>query len=185
MKENVKSAKQPGPNNKPWSTQEIAALRRVSKLGCAGAAEALGRTEASVRWSAHAHRISLRRPGSRSGLILGQPRGVSRQDILELGVELAIWSAMRERALAGTLDVKRLEEIARRSRVIANGTPLCPSCAVNPQEVDTTGLCRDCHVKKLAEAHRVESESPYQRELWAERQAKVRRRRRASKQEGG
>ena len=162
----------------PWTTQELNILRKMAQLGAPAVAEVLGRDESTVRKMAHRQRISLRRPGSTRGLIMGQPRGVGLEDLRRLQVNLEFWYAMREKAVAGKLDITRIEEIAGRERAIANGAPLCPSCTLNPQEVEMTGLCRDCHVRKLADAHKFATESSAQRELWAERQAKVRRRRR-------
>ncbi len=167
-----------GNKNGPWSTFELATLRRMANMGAPTIAEALNRSEQSVRMMAHYHRISLRRLGSTRGLVMGQPRSVGVEQLQALQVDLRVWAAMRAKAIDGKLDINRLEEIAGRARAIANGAPLCPGCTRNPQEVDTTGLCRDCHVRRLAEAHTLSTESPAQRELWAARQAKTRRRRR-------
>lgn len=146
-------------------------------------AVALGRSVTSVRKMAHVRRLSLRRPGSRDGLFLGQPRNMSLVDVKRLGLKVDGWVRMRERVITNDVDLERLEEIAGREAALARGVPLCPSCTTNPQEVAQTGLCRDCHIRKLAEAHRLEETSAAQRELWAERQAKVRRRRREALEE--
>ena len=99
--------------------------------------------------------ISLRRRGYRGGLILGQPRGVSlradmRADLLR----------------PGTADV-----VAQRL-AMDHEAELCPRCAMRPQRVESTGLCRQCHLVELADRWaEVNSEREGQRRLWMMRQA--------------
>lgn len=150
-----------------WTSREIAYLRAHAELGAEELASRLGKTRGAVKRAASRFRISLRQPGSRRGSMLGQPRGVSMRRDLE--------------ALAGgSVDVSRLE---RRRRLEAEGE-LCPSCARDYAE-PTSGLCRPCHLRRLARLHREdtaarEREEEAQRDLWQARQAKKRSRAGAS-----
>ena len=57
---------------------------------------------------------------------------------------------------------------------------LCPLCVARPIRVAATGLCRVCHLRELAEAHREAIEElEAQRELWTARQQLKRARERA------
>jgi hypothetical protein len=157
-----------------WTTAELSRLRELAaeSFGIEAIAELLERSVDSVRSAASRNRISLRRKGITAGILLGQPRGTSfRRPTVE---ELA---ELRDDVLAGRIDLPSLERV-----VLAKAEPeaeLCPSCVARPQEVASTGLCTQCHLKRLAEAHReVREPSPAQRELWRERQRKSRRRRR-------
>ncbi len=156
-------------------------LRAVAATGAEAAAIILGRSVASVRTAAARHRISLRQPGERRGLVLGQPRGQSWARLRD-AADLAVAArTVREAILAGEVDPARLERVARRALLIASGAPLCPACATRPQERSTTGLCEDCHLRELARAHREDqSRQEAQRELWRERQRKTRDRRKTS-----
>ncbi len=121
-----------------WTSKDIAYLRKHAGLGPDDLAERLGRSPAAVKRAASRHRISLRRPGSRKGIVLGQPRGVSlRSDI-------------REDLVTGRIDPALFAERLRIDRE----AELCPSCAMRPITVGSTGLCRVCHLKRLTEAHR-------------------------------
>lgn len=159
----------------PWTSRELARLRMVAHLGTAGAAEALGRSPGSVRVAASRHRISLRQPGERRGLVLGQPRGVSLIEAREAAAHAEALRAVREEVLAGRLDPADLERAARRRYLLERGVPLCPGCARNPQENKATGLCTPCHLRHLAEGHALtEEERRARRELWRARQRKSR-----------
>lgn len=152
-----------------WTSRELARLRKHAPLGVAGCAEVLGRSEASVRNAAHRHRISLRREGSRRGLVMGQPRGVSLR------------KALREELVGGRLD----GPMAERMR-LDREAELCPSCAARPIAVPTTGLCGVCHTRALTQAHRdqlllLEAK----RALWTSRQQLKRARDRAAAEEAG
>jgi hypothetical protein len=139
----------------PWTTAEIKLLRANSSLGASALAAMLGRTPASVRRAAVRYRVSLRSPGERRGLVLGQPRGVSLKR--DLRADLA-----RDR---------RLAELVARNLSLPRDADLCPACARRPITVHSTGLCGVCHMKKLAEAHRdALAEIAAQRELLAARQ---------------
>ena len=59
---------------RPWTSKEIARLRRDCELGAAELARLLGRSSRSVKMAAYRHRITLRRPGERGGHLLGQAR---------------------------------------------------------------------------------------------------------------
>lgn len=140
---------------RPWTTGDLAVLRENASLGAAEVARLLGREERAVRQAAYRHRISLRRRGSRRGLVLGQPRGVS------LGAEL------REDLLSGKVDAA---VIARRMAA-DHDAELCPCCGRRPVRVEASGMCRVCHLEALA-AHHLEllAEIQAQRELWTARQ---------------
>jgi hypothetical protein len=175
-----KSGTQNGGRPAPWTSKELARLRAAAHLGAAGAAEALSRPPESVRQAAKRHRISLRQPGERRGLLLGQPRGVSLLEARDAASHATALRAVREEVLAGRLDPANLERAARRRYLLERGVPLCPGCARNPQENRASGLCVPCHLRHLADGHRSEGDEAQeaQRELWRERQRKVRARRR-------
>lgn len=162
-------------NQRPWTSKELERLRSLARYGADHAASELGRTVRSVRNAAHRHRISLRVRGERRGIVLGQARGESWKALGDQAQQHAALSAMRDEHLAGRLDLAKVERLARRQHLIATGTPLCPGCSRNPQERRTTGLCEDCHLRALAQAHRdVELLQEAQRDVWRERQRKVR-----------
>lgn len=138
-----------------WTGSEIAFLRRNAAMGAAAIARELGRSVGSVEQQAYRLRISLRQRGSRRGSVLGQARGIS------------IRAAMREDVLAGRVSATTINERLRIDRE----AELCPSCAVRPAAVQSSGLCRICHNHALADAHRealavIES----QRDVWQSRQ---------------
>lgn len=137
----------------PWTSGQIAQLRKLANDGNSAAeiAETLGRSLASVRQAAHRARISLRRPGERRGIVLGQPRGSRWRH--PLNTRHATLMTIREGVLAGTIDISVLESIAARPALLARGVPLCPNCVCRPQEVEKTGLCRECHLDALTAAH--------------------------------
>jgi len=146
----------------PWTTTELRQLRASRDLGAREVAKLLGRSVSSVKAQASRQGISLRRPGVRRGLVIGQPRSVSlRADIrcdLVSGAKLA-------------------EAVAARLR-IDHDAALCPECAYRLVEVSSTGLCRRCHVTRLIAAHLAEMEKlDLQRALWTSRSALKRARR--------
>ena len=56
-----------------------------------------------------------------------------------------------------------------------SGADLCPCCATREISVASSGLCRPCHLKRLAAAHRdslsdLAAEEEALRELWTCRQ---------------
>lgn len=165
-------------NVKPWTSKEIAELRRVGDLGAELAAELLDRSVESVRQAAKRHRISLRQAGSRRGLILGQPRGVSFLDVKASAAEVGALAEIRKLTLEGELDPAKLEDaVMRYTRWIAAGSPLCPNCVARPAENNRTGFCTPCHLKALAQAHRDDQATlDAKREHARERQRSVRRR---------
>lgn len=147
-----------------WTTTDIRYLREHASLGASELASRMGRTPAAVKRAASRFRISLRRPGSRRGSVLGQPRGVSLRR--ELRADL----------VSGRIDQDLL---AKRLRLDAEAA-LCPLCAARPIRVASTGLCRVCHLRELAELHREAIEEfEAQRELWTARQQLKRARDRA------
>lgn len=148
----------------------------MADLGAGALAELLGRSVKSVRKAAHRYRISLRKPGSRRGLILGQPRDMSFLEDREKSISLKAMAILRRDVIEGRLDPVRLERAVHRAYLLATGAPLCPRCTCRPQE-QPSGFCRDCHLKVLAQAHRDElTQHEAQQELWRERTRKVRRR---------
>ncbi|HXF73984.1 MAG TPA: hypothetical protein VNO79_15415 [Actinomycetota bacterium] len=148
---------------RPWTLRELEELRRLAHLGAVGAAAVLRRSVPAVRAAAWRHRISLRRPGERRGLVLGQPRGVRTEGELR---------RLREQVLSGELDPA---EVEARGAAVLLGADLCPACASRPPEVASTGLCRPCHLRALAHgvAH-VRAEVSARRVWDAERQRKHR-----------
>lgn len=146
-----------------WTSRDLATLREHACEGAESVAAMIGCTPCAVRKAAQRHRISLRLPGSRRGLVLGQPRGVSLR------------RELREDIISGVVSD---EAIARRMS-IDDEADLCPVCCRRPQEVRSTGLCTLCHMRRLAEAHLQELEQlDGQRALWSSRQALCRARRR-------
>lgn len=140
---------------RPWTTRELAVLRESAHLGAAGVARQLGRSVASVKAAAHRHAVSLRRPGSRRGTILGQPRG------------LALQAAIREGVTSGRVDAALMLARITLDREAA----LCPTCGHRPQRVRSTGLCTVCHRRELVARHlEALEEIDMQRAMWASRQ---------------
>lgn len=157
---------------KEWTTEEIRILRSQSSLGAELLAELLGRSVQSVKQAAKRHRISLRRRGSRSGLLLGQPRGKSWRE--QVGADPRRLAAIREEALSGELDLSLLESRVR-SWLHPGSVELCPRCVARPIERQSSGLCEVCHNGLLAEAHRDEAQRrASRRDLDAARQEKAR-----------
>jgi hypothetical protein len=155
--------------NKPWTSKEVALLRDNAARGARECSNLLGRSLPSVRCTAHRHRISLRRPGSRRGSVLGQPRGVS----LRSGLREDLVGPKVAAAMAARMALDREAE-------------LCPYCAARPITVPTTGLCRTCHLHALAQAHREQlAEIEAQRALWQSRQELKRARDGAGDRAGG
>jgi len=135
-----------------WTTGEVKVLRECAHLGADELARRLGRTRPSVKRAAQRYRISLRRPGVRDGLLLGQPRGLSlRRDMREA---LLAYPHLLEQRLQMDYEAE-----------------LCPACAAREISVASTGLCRPCHLRHLAEIHREAiAEQQAKRALWVERQ---------------
>ena len=141
---------------KAWTTVEIALLRENASLGVTRLASLLQRSEPSILRAAHRHRVSLRTPGERRGSVLGQPRGISLK------------RRIREDIVSGAVDATVLAE---RMRLDAEAE-LCPCCGIRPVRVPSTGMCRACHLSRLADLHREAlAECAAQQELWRERQA--------------
>lgn len=168
-----------GNNQRLWTLKELDAIRSMANLGAEVIAESLDRSVWSVRKMAYRMRISLRRTGNRTGLVMGQPRGVSWAAGVHESGRIAALKQLRELIRHGKVDIENLELQARRELRLIEGAPLCPNCVARPQEVEKTGLCTDCHFRSLADAHRSNIERQgAQRELWRERQRKVRRKQR-------
>lgn len=164
-----------------WTTKEISYLRENSHLGAEAIARHLHRTPTAIRLKARNLGVSLRRPGSRRGLLLGQPRGTRWSD---LGPSTASGRLERLRSdvLSGKVHLPALYERIRR-QMDESTVALCPSCTARPVEREQTGLCSVCHLRELARAHRDEDElQTAQRELWRARQERSRANRKASEQ---
>jgi hypothetical protein len=154
---------------RPWTTRELEQLRELAPLGARRAAEVLGRSLWSVVKAAQRHRISLRQPRSRRGLILGQPRGVSSSADPRI-------ARLRADVLSGEVDPGRVVEVGRAS--LLPDTPVCPACGVRPVTVSLTGFCRPCHWRARAAGPAHEREvRQAARELDRERQRKHRSKR--------
>ena len=133
---------------------ELRELREHGRLGAGAVALLLGRTISSVKSAASRAGISLRQPGSRRGLVLGQPRACSLRP------------ALRGDLVDGRVDA----EAVRRRMDLDHDAALCPTCARRPVE-GRLGVCRVCHLRKLTEAHLGAIEVlDAQRALWASRQ---------------
>ena len=163
-----------------WRGSEIRYLRGHAREGAAAIAAHLSALRASekdprsaltvkaVTRQAERMRIALRRPGSRRGRMLGQPRGES-------------WaagpsSALRQAALEGALDLTLAE--GRIAAEVSGQAPVCPSCGMRPAWHTKTGLCVVCHKKRLAEQLRqqtseAEAERDYQSAKQQAHRAKV------------
>ena len=120
---------------RPWTSLEIERLSANRELGAVALAELLGRSVWSVKRAAYRFRISLRRPGDARGHVLGQPR------TLKLSGKL-------RKAMGDSPDL-----YAERMRV-SREAALCPSCAHRPTQVESSGLCRPCHVRHLEDLYR-------------------------------
>lgn len=119
-----------------WTTRDLAVLREHAALGAEECAAIMGLSVPAVKKAAARYRISLRRPGSRRGLIMGQPRGISlRQDVR-----------------ASLVADRRDELVAERMRIDGEAA-LCPCCGVRPVRVRSTGFCTACHMHRLADHH--------------------------------
>jgi hypothetical protein len=162
----------------PWTSSEIALLRKNADKGARYVAEALGRSVNSVKQMAKRQRISLRRRGSRSGLLLGQPRGSSWLELRHDGITAERLKALREDVLNGDLDLTVLES---QLVAIAKGKEpdLCPQCATRYVQRAVSGLCAPCHLRILSRLHQdaVDTRNA-ERQLWAARQENSRDRRR-------
>lgn len=148
-----------------WTTGELTKLRESAGLGASELATMLGRSVQSVRSAAQRNRISLRRSGSRRGLVTGQLRGGH------------IDPQVREAIVSG-----RLAADALLSRMELQHTgDVCPCCGRHPVQVRSTGWCRVCHLRAQAEASReLLEELEAQRETWRERQRLKRARERSA-----
>ena len=143
--------------SKEWTTTEARWLEANAHLGALELARLSGRSEDSIRGAAYRFRLSLRRPGSKRGTVLGQARGMSLRG-----------EAVRDDILAGKVDPALL---ARRMRIDREAA-LCPSCGKRPQRVEASGLCLVCHRDRLTELHlEALEEHDAERALWSSRQA--------------
>jgi hypothetical protein len=128
-------------------------MREHAHEGAREVARLLDRSEDSVRSFAARSRVSLRRKGSRRGILMGQPRGVSlRREIRE------------------TLIVDRHDELAAARAVLDAEAALCPRCGARPVRASRTGWCNVCNCEHLAMQHdELTRDAAALRELWAAR----------------
>lgn len=105
-------------------SKEIARLRREGELGAGELARLLGRSVGSLKMAAYRHRITLRRPGERSGHLLGQAR------------KACLPADERARVIADPTLISRA--------AAARDGALCPDCGRRPVEVAATGFCGVC-----------------------------------------
>lgn len=161
---------------RPWTSSEILKLRNNANLGAEAVAAILGRSVKSVKHKAARERISLRKPGERRGLLLGQAKDTAWMD--QQVISPTRLKEIRDQAISGELDLGALERRIREA-VLRPHRPLCPWCSTRPVERQTTGLCEPCHLRELARAHREEAErASARRDLDAARQQASRARRR-------
>ena len=131
----------PGDNARPWTSSELAELEKIAQRGVAFVARTLKRSQGSVRCQAARMRISLRRRGSRAGLLMGQPRDVA----------IAVGENGRQARALVLAGVATIEDIA------AGVLPMCPRCGANV--VSSTGpamrqgLCLRCYWARRASAY--------------------------------
>lgn len=161
----------PGEPLKAWTSSELEILRTHAQQGVHVICQMTGRTQWSVLMTARRYRISLRRTNETRGKVLGEPRSGSlasdglahvRRDILAGDISAEQFIGYLESAAASARGERRL---------------LCPACTAREVTMASTGLCRPCHNRSLAEAHRhAKAERESQRELWTERQRNKRRR---------
>lgn len=157
--------------HRPWTVAELAILRKYASQGVDVVAGMVGRTPKSVRETARRNAISLRRLGERRGKVIGEDRAGS---LLEERMR-----HIRDDILSGEVSDEQIH--AHQQAVIAAEMGqlqrLCPACTARPVAKMSTGLCRPCHLRTLAEGHRhSKTEKEATRELWNEKQRSKRRR---------
>lgn len=162
---------------RPWTSAELALLRSKARMGEAALAELLGRSRRSVRNQASRQGVSLRPPGVRGGLMLGQPRDLSLGRAEPCAAYLR---AAREAWRRGEL---RLEYLGQYLRDLAAGRGLCPACSAWPQ--GPSGFCRNCDRRERRQRYLdaldyAVQASELERELAADRAARYRQRRKAA-----
>ena len=146
---------------RPWTSLELKTLRQEGRQGARAVAEILQRSTSSVEAAAHRHRVSLRRPGSSRGSVLGQARG------------LQLAALVRADLVSGTVDAGL---IARRMQTDREAQ-LCPWCGRRPVRLPRAGTCLVCHREHLTAAHlEALEELSAQRAMWSTRQALKRER---------
>jgi hypothetical protein len=147
--------------------REVGVLRSHGSEGAEAVAALLDRTPYAVWSQARRMRLSLRRSGEVRGRRLAVPGPVAPDPILQPALD-----RLRADIAAGLVDPVRLQ---RRAVLLARGAPLCPACAVRPVEHEATGFCADCHLRTLAEVHRLEASAiAAKRDIAAARQRKHR-----------
>jgi hypothetical protein len=109
-------------------------------------------TPCAIELKARRMGLSWRRPGSRRGLVIGQPRNVSMKVAAPHLHALILAGKVRPQAVAA--------RIALSARTDAE---LCPKCCMRPiapversRPANTKGVCIVCHVRHLVEVQQEE-----------------------------
>lgn len=129
---------------KTWTKGEEKILSENAHRGVAWLAAVLERSPSSIKCKASEMGKSLRRPGVRKGLRLGQPRSRKLSELVR-DPELA-------EALADGKQTNELVAIVKAN--LDPNLPRCPSCGERPQTKRSTGLCEVCHYEHMAQAWR-------------------------------
>lgn len=127
-----------------WSTLEVKILTEEGHLGVDHVCERTGRSRSSVKCKASELGQSLRRPGCKKGLRLGQPR---RSQLSDLVKDPELREALADPAIAAELTA------ALAADVVGDGE-LCPRCSSRRITRKSTGLCDVCHFRGLAQKWR-------------------------------
>lgn len=161
-------------HHKPWTSTELATLHQHAHQGATTCALLLGRTTKAVRRQAERQRISLRTPNNRQGILLGQPTHTTTSALATDAPNPTLIHHINQQIRDGQLPAT----IQTEAHKIATGHyPICPACARNYANHPTTGTCRSCYLRALAEAHHQHhDEQAAQQELWTARQQAKRRR---------
>lgn len=128
-----------------WRTADLKVLQTLNAKGMTPeqiATHITGHSAYAIRKKGYAIGLSWRRPGSRKGLVLGQPRNVSLKHDEKTAhlCELIRAGRIKPHVIATRL------ELATRA-----DAELCPTCSRRPVTVQRTGLCVVCHKAVLIE----------------------------------
>lgn len=157
----------------PWTTSELAILRKHASQGARAIAEQLGRSETSVRSQAQRSRISLRPKGLRGGRRLSIPADLSDASVAILdGLRARLAKARAAVEARHTVSLESEEAaIAQRIDEILGGGKLVDLCRVCGREraggfkaknarrygIIASDVCKACYLRALLEAYRAEA----------------------------
>ncbi len=144
-----KQGNQGGDSYRPWTTREVDYLKRHAREGAQAIADTLNRTRKAVERKAEELRVSTRKPGTRGGILLGQPRGTALAELRSSARRVVQMHAIRDAALAGVLDLSRVEADVR-AELAREPVEICPGCGKRPVR-KTTGLCGVCHLDRQSD----------------------------------